>query len=96
MKAESTTDEITHSSSSQSLLKELRHIINKLPETHLNTLDYLMKHLKKVADNESNNMPANNLGKCFEAHHIGISKLYTYILSYSNRYRFRANSTASE
>ena len=29
----------------------------------MNTLDYLMKHLKKVADNPANNMPANNLGR---------------------------------
>lgn len=63
----SSTDELEliNNSSSQSLLKELRHTCNKLPEVHLNTLDYLMKHLKKVADNPTNNMPANNLGIVF-------------------------------
>lgn len=47
-------------------LEELKELVHKLPRHHYATLAFLMHHLKRVAaEQESNNMPASNLGIVF-------------------------------
>lgn len=47
-------------------LQELNELVHKLPRQHYATLAFLMHHLKRVAaEQESNNMPASNLGIVF-------------------------------
>jgi hypothetical protein len=45
---------------------DLRELVHKLPRHHYATLAFLMHHLKRVAtEQETNNMPASNLGIVF-------------------------------
>ncbi|OLY81063.1 N-chimaerin [Smittium mucronatum] len=47
-------------------IKRIREIGSKLPISHMNTLTYLLRHLKKVGNNSSRNlMPAANLSMVF-------------------------------
>lgn len=66
--ASATFDSVMASSgrSQRQLIKQLKQAVTKLPEVHLNTLAYLIKHLRRVADQqEENHMPASNLGIVF-------------------------------
>ena len=52
--------------SGDSGVDDLRDLVHKLPRHHYATLAFLMHHLKRVAnEQESNNMPASNLGIVF-------------------------------
>jgi hypothetical protein len=62
-----TMDPIAASGRSQrQLIKQLKQAVTKLPEVHLTALAYLIKHLRRVADQqEENHMPPSNLGIVF-------------------------------